>query len=88
MILLDTGYLIALLQPHDTLHPKACRWVPASPELLEKSLALHRTRTDKDWSLTDCSSFVIMSERQMARALSYDHHFEQAGFEALLRREP
>jgi predicted nucleic acid-binding protein len=29
-----------------------------------------------------------MQERNVTRALAYDHHFEQAGFEALLRREP
>ena len=62
--------------------------VPASPALFDLGLQLHAARPDKAWSLTDCISFVLMSERGLSRALAYDHHFEQAGFEPLLRREP
>lgn len=40
---------------------------------------------DKEWSLTDCASFVLMRERGVSEALAHDHHFEQAGFVALLR---
>ena len=35
--------------------------------------------------LTDCISFVVMQERGIAEALTGDHHFEQAGFAALLK---
>lgn len=49
---------------------------------------MHRERPDKEWSLTDCISFALMGERRIQRALAYDHHFEQAGFEALLRKDP
>jgi predicted nucleic acid-binding protein len=31
---------------------------------------------------------VVMNERGISRALTHDHHFEQAGFEALLRHDP
>ena len=62
--------------------------VPATPELLAAGIALHAARPDKEWSLTDCLSFVVLQQRGLVRALAYDHHFEQAGFEALLRREP
>ena len=62
--------------------------VPASAKLLEAGIALHKARPDKEWSLTDCISFLVMQERGISQALAYDHHFEQAGFEALLRREP
>jgi len=40
---------------------------------------------DKDWSLVDCSSFVIMNQINIAEALTSDHHFEQAGFIRLLK---
>ena len=56
--------------------------------LLDRGLQLHRDRPDKAWSLTDCVSFVVMRERGVTEALAYDHHFEQAGFVPLLRREP
>lgn len=65
-----------------------CEIIPASPQLFEAGLQLHAARPDKEWSLTDCISFIVMSERGLSRALAYDHHFEQAGFEPLLRREP
>lgn len=36
---------------------------------------------DKDFSFTDCSSFVVMKERRIRAALTNDRHFAQAGFE-------
>jgi predicted nucleic acid-binding protein len=30
-------------------------------------------------------SFCVMNDRRIVEALAYDHHFEQAGFVALLR---
>ena len=46
---------------------------------------LYARRPDKSWSLTDCISFVVMTDRGLTEALTGDHHFEQAGFRALLR---
>lgn len=62
--------------------------IAASHELLAAGMRLHAARPDKEWSLTDCISFVVMQDRGVSRALAHDHHFEQAGFEALLRRDP
>jgi predicted nucleic acid-binding protein len=42
-------------------------------------------RQDKDWSLVDCSSFIIMEKYKLTEALTTDHHFEQAGFIRLLK---
>jgi len=42
-------------------------------------------REDKNWSLVDCSSFVIMHQHHLTKALTTDHHFEQAGFIQLLK---
>ncbi len=53
--------------------------------LFERAFKLYSTRIDKEWSMTDCISFVVMQERSMTEALTADHHFEQAGFRALLR---
>jgi predicted nucleic acid-binding protein len=54
--------------------------------LFARGFELYRTRTDKDWGLTDCISFVVMEERGIREALAYDQHFIQAGFRALLRQ--
>lgn len=59
--------------------------VPPTQDLFESGVALYVRRPDKDWSLTDCISFVVMTERPITEALTGDHHFEQAGFRALLK---
>jgi predicted nucleic acid-binding protein len=64
------------------------RVAPASTSLLNEGLHFFSTRPDKRWSLTDCISFVVMQNENAREALSSDHHFEQAGFTALLRRDP
>jgi predicted nucleic acid-binding protein len=58
--------------------------IPASPVLIEAGLALFGQRPDKEWSLTDCISFAVMTERALFDAFTSDHHFEQAGFHKLL----
>ena len=58
--------------------------VPLSQELLQRGLALFAKRDDKDWSLTDCISFVVMQDWDIHAALTGDRHFQQAGFNALL----
>jgi predicted nucleic acid-binding protein len=50
-----------------------------------RSWELLANRQDKDWSLVDCASFVVMRERGIEGALTTDHNFEQAGFIRLLR---
>src|SRR5262245_40231303 len=59
--------------------------IPASSTLLEKGVQLFAQRLDKEWSLTDCVSFVAMQEYGISDALTADRHFEQAGFTALLK---
>ena len=41
--------------------------------------------SDKNWSVADCSSFVVMRYSNILEAFTTDHHFEQAGFVRLLK---
>ena len=55
-------------------------------ERLEKTgWQLFRERTDKDWGMTDCVSFTLMTERGLTDVFGLDHHFEQAGFNLLIK---
>jgi len=58
---------------------------PAHRDLFQQGVTLFKHRPDKDWSLTDCISFVVMNSQGLTDALTADHHFEQAGFTALLK---
>lgn len=53
--------------------------------IYEEALDLYSGRTDKEWSLTDCASFVVMKQNGIQDAFTNDHHFEQAGFSILLK---
>ena len=59
--------------------------VSGSADLFTRALDLYGSRPDKDWSLTDCISFVVMQDHGLQRALTADMHFAQAGFQTLLR---
>ncbi|WP_324282037.1 PIN domain-containing protein [Cyanobacterium aponinum UTEX 3222] len=59
--------------------------VAQNDQQFQDGLELYKQRPDKQWSLTDCVSFIIMKEMDISEALAYDKHFEQAGFIALLR---
>ncbi len=62
--------------------------VPLSEELMMKGWALYCQRPDKEWGLTDCTSFVLMQEEGISEAFTSDHHFTQAGFSILLSHKP
>jgi predicted nucleic acid-binding protein len=51
--------------------------VPFRAELIDAAMGLYTARTDKTWSLTDCLSFVVMEQRQLAEALTTDHHLSR-----------
>lgn len=59
--------------------------VASSADLFRRGFELYARRPDKDWSLTDCISFVVMQDLGISEALTGDHHFEQAGFVAMLK---
>ena len=60
------------------------RVVPAETSLLAEGWQLYRSRPDKEWSLTDCTSMVVMQKGRIEQVFTSDHHFEQAGFVKLL----
>lgn len=59
--------------------------IEADGESFRSGVELFSSRPDKSWSLTDCLSFVLMEKLGLREAFTEDHHFEQAGFIALLQ---
>ena len=50
--------------------------IPSAPELFIEGITLYRDRPDKEWSLTDCISFVVMNRERLTEALTGDRHFQ------------
>jgi len=58
---------------------------PSNEELYSKAFDLFASRSDQEWGMTDCISFVVMRDEKITEALTTDSHFQQAGFVALMR---
>jgi len=69
------------IERSESLH---LEWI--TPDRFHAAVVLFRRYQDKEWSFTDCVSFVTMRELRIQEAFSSDHHFEQAGFVPLLHR--
>ncbi|MGH7819423.1 MAG: type II toxin-antitoxin system VapC family toxin [Candidatus Binatia bacterium] len=55
-------------------------WEWIDPARAEKARHWFFRWRDKDFSFTDCTSFVVMRERRLRETLTTDDHFRQAGF--------
>lgn len=51
--------------------------------LFTRALDLYEQRPDKQYSLVDCLSMVVMKDRGITHVLTNDHHFRQEGFTIL-----
>jgi predicted nucleic acid-binding protein len=58
-------------------------WV--DKRLHRAAVALLKARPDKDYSLCDAVSFILMRRRGITEALTTDSHFEREGFVRLLK---
>lgn len=69
----------------DLLHAtRALQWMWIDAERFERAEAWFRKHADHGYSFTDCTSFALMRELRIERALTTDAHFETAGFRRLL----
>ena len=58
---------------------------PSDSAVEQAAWQLFSERMDKEWGMTDCVSMTLMSQLGIAHAFTADSHFEQAGFEILLK---
>lgn len=92
-----TELVALLISPLRIAHPRIVAFIESlkaspyvhiahvDPELDHGAWHLFAERPDKEWSLVDCASFVVMRQRGISEALTTDHHFEQVGFVRLLK---
>ena len=68
------------------MESNAFRTVYVGEEGFSQSLELFLRSKDKEWSFTDCSSFVLMKQYGLQSAFTFDQHFRQAGYTILPRQ--
>ena len=56
------------------------RWERIDAARFEDARAWFFRYRDKEFSFTDCTSFVVMRDLKLTRVLTMDRHFQQAGF--------
>lgn len=57
------------------------RWERIDSERFERARGLFFQYRDRDFSFTDCTSFVTMREVRLTHVLTTDAHFHQMGFQ-------
>jgi len=62
---------------------KLLKVIHITPEIEQPAWRIFERYSDKDFSFTDCTSFVVMQSLKLTQALTDDHHFEQMGLQIL-----
>jgi predicted nucleic acid-binding protein len=65
---------------NNLLHSPSIQLVHVDPALFYDGWAYFQGHADKEYSLTDCISFVLMQKLGISTAFTFDKHFAQAGF--------
>ena len=84
LLLLNVGYAraVAFKRDLDILRRTGVLEVvwTSEPMANEAWAVFEKFNVDKQWSFTDCVSYVVMRQRGITEAFAFDHHFEQMGF--------
>jgi predicted nucleic acid-binding protein len=75
----------AIRLTHDLRNDSKTIIIPQTSEQFEQAFDFYQRRLDKGYSLTDCASMQIMRQLEINEILTFDKHFQQEGFLALLR---
>ena len=59
------------------------RLIYINEEIFRKSVNIFINFIDKNWSFTDCTSYVLIEDMNIAKCISFDEHFYQFGFDVL-----
>ena len=84
-LLMKVGHEAAVRFYENVKKSEVIKIIHVSKTLEEQAFQLFKKYSDKEYSLTDCVSFVVMKEKKLTKAFTNDHHFEQMGFEILIK---
>lgn len=75
------GYHVKAVQVgSNLLHSPSTQLIHVDEALFYEGWAYFQQHHDKDYSLTDCISFVVMPRFCISTAFAFDQHFVQAGY--------
>jgi predicted nucleic acid-binding protein len=77
------GHAAAVAFWETTLRSALIEIAPIHRDLLEAAWGIFKKYADQELSLTDCTSFALMRDRNLKRAFTFDRHFLYVGFEIL-----
>ena len=80
IIRMRVGHAAAIACGQALLRSPSVRLIHISPEQWAEAWQLFQQYDDKDFSFTDCTSFVVMRQHKLVDAFTVDHHFAQMGF--------
>ena len=69
----------------DILESKEVRMIPQTHDTFMGGLSRYEQRSDKAYSLQDCTSMNVMETEGITEILTSDHNFEQEGFSILMK---
>lgn len=65
---------------------KKWSYINIDDKLMDKGYELFKQMDDKEWGFVDCTSIVVSRDMGLNEIFTADHHFEQAGFNILLKK--
>ena len=74
------GHRRAVAVGRTLLDPAIVDLLRVTPVDERTAWALFERRSDKSYSFTDCTSFVLMRRERIGHAIALDEHFAQEGF--------
>ena len=79
------GHRRAVAVGRTLLDPAVVDLLRVTPPDERAAWALFERRSDKAYSFTDCTSFVLMRRERIGQAVALDVHFSQEGFAVVPR---
>jgi predicted nucleic acid-binding protein len=85
LLRLRAGHHIAVELGEEIANSHLVTVVRVAEPLETEAWQIFKRYADKEFSFTDCTSFAIMRQQNIGEAFTNDHHFEQFGYQILLK---